>query len=267
MSEVSRRFSGVGRVYGEDALARFQAARICVVGLGGVGSWAAEALARSSIGRITLIDLDMAAESNVNRQIHALGDAFGRSKTSLMAERIRAIHPGCAIEEIEDFVTPDNLDAFFGGGFDFVIDAIDQLSVKADMIAWCKDHAVPIITTGGAGGRVDPARINVADLAGTFQDPLLSKLRMLLRRDYADRGFPRGAKEFGVPAVFSHEAIRRPAREETACAAPLLKGLSCVGYGSSVCVTASFGFFAAGEVLRRLAFENPPNALPAGRKF
>ncbi|MDR1276596.1 MAG: tRNA threonylcarbamoyladenosine dehydratase [Candidatus Accumulibacter sp.] len=259
-ADVSRRFGGVGRVYGVDALARFQEARVCVVGIGGVGSWAAEALARSAVGKITLIDLDMVAESNVNRQIHALGEVFGCAKTTLMAERIRAIHPACEVEEIEDFVTPDNLDAFLGRGFDFVIDAIDQLTVKAAMIAWCKRHALPIVTTGGAGGRIDPARIGVADLAGTFQDPLLSKLRMLLRRDYAECGFPREAKQFGVPAVFSSEALRRPCTEDAASPAAPRAGLSCVGYGSSVCITASFGFFAAGEVLRHLASPDPMRA-------
>jgi tRNA A37 threonylcarbamoyladenosine dehydratase len=260
--DVSRRFGGVGRVYGPRALARFQTSSVCVVGLGGVGSWAVEALARSSMGRITLIDLDMAAESNVNRQIHALGDVFGRAKTALLAERIRAIHPGCEVVEIEDFVTPDRLDAQLGGGFDFVVDAIDQLAAKAALIAWCKRHAVPIVTTGGAGGRIDPSRIGLADLAETFHDPLLSKLRMRLRRDYAECGFSRCAKEskkskaFGVPAVFSSETLRRPFTEEAASRAPPLAGLSCAGYGSSVCVTACFGFFAAAEVLRQLASDS-----------
>ena len=250
--DVSRRFGGVGRVYGKSALARFQAARVCVVGIGGVGSWAAEALARSAIGKIALIDLDMIAESNVNRQIHALGDVFGQAKVAQMAERLQAIHPGCEIEAIEDFAAPDNLDSLFDGKFDCIIDAIDNARTKAAIIAWCKERAIPIVTAGGAGGRVDPACIGIDDLSRAYQDPLLSSVRTRLRRE---RGFPRGMKKFGVPAVFSSEPVRRPRGNDDPCSAKPASGLNCAGYGSSVCVTAVFGFFAASEALRRLASE------------
>ena len=253
-ADFERRFSGVRRLYGAEALDRFQAAHVCVVGIGGVGSWAAEALARSAVGRITLVDLDMVAESNVNRQIHALGDEFGKAKTRAMAERILAINPACRIEEIEDFVTPDNLDQVLGRGFDFVIDAIDQVRTKAAMIAWCKRHGVPVVTAGGADGQIDPTRIEIADLAQTIQDPLLSKVRSTLRKEYANDGFTRDLKKkFGIPAVFSTEPLRYPESGATCDEPPTLAGLNCAGYGSSVCVTAPFGLFAASAALRHLA--------------
>jgi tRNA A37 threonylcarbamoyladenosine dehydratase len=250
-TDLARRFTGVQRLYGNAALQRFQAAHVGVIGIGGVGSWAAEALARSAVGGITLIDLDMVAESNVNRQIHALGDAFGKAKTSAMAERIRAINPGCRVEEIEDFVSPDNVDRTLGRSFDYVIDAIDQARTKAAIIAWCRGHGLPMITAGGAGGQIDPTRIEVADLARTIQDPLLSRVRALLRKEY---GFTREAgKKFGVAAVFSSEPLRYPEDGASCGEAPAGSGLNCAGYGSSVCVTASFGLFAASAALRHLA--------------
>ena len=250
-ADLARRFGGIGRLYGPAALATFQNARVCVVGIGGVGSWVAEALARSAIGHITLIDLDMIAESNVNRQIHALDDEFGKAKVSAMAERIRAINPACIVTEIEDFVSAENLDATLGSGFDYVIDAIDHVRTKTAMIAWCKRHEVPIITSGSAGGQIDPTRIEVADLARTIQDPLLSKVRALLRKEF---GFTRDPKKkFGIASVFSSEPLRYPESGAACDEPPTLAGLNCAGFGSSVCVTAPFGLFAAAEVLRYLA--------------
>ena len=253
MPDLERRFGGVRRLYGSDALQRFQSAHVAVIGIGGVGSWAAEALARSAIGRLTLIDLDMVAESNVNRQIHALEGVFGKAKTLAMAERVRAINPLCQVSEIEDFVTADNLDALLGARFGCVIDAIDQVRIKAALIAGCRRHGTPVVTAGGAGGQTDPTRIQLADLSRTIQDPLLSKVRARLRKEY---GFPREAKKkFGVAAVFSSEAVRYP--EDSGCQERTsLDGLHCAGYGSSVCVTASFGLFAAAEALRQLAGED-----------
>ena len=250
--DYSRRFGGLKRLYGAAALARFEAAHVCVVGVGGVGSWAAEALARSAIGSITLIDLDMVAESNVNRQVHAIGDNFGKAKVDAMAERILAINPGCRVSLIEDFVTADNLDQMLDRGFDYVIDAIDQVRTKAAMIAWCSAHGLSLITSGGAGGQIDPTRIEIADLARTIQDPLLSKVRSILRKEY---GFPRDPKKkFGIPAVFSSEPLRYP--ENAACeGATSVSGLNCAGFGSVVSVTAAFGLFASGEVLRHLVID------------
>lgn len=255
-ADLARRFGGIGRLYGTAALEVFQNARVCVVGIGGVGSWAAEALARSAIGHITLIDLDMIAESNVNRQIHALDDEFGKAKVAAMAERIRAINPACVVTEIEDFVSAENLDTTLGKGFDYVIDAIDHVRTKTAMIAWCKRRDIPLITAGGAGGQVDPTRIEVADLARTIQDPLLSKVRSLLRKEY---GFTRDPKKkFGIPAVFSSEPLRYPETGAACEEPPTLAGLNCAGFGSSVCVTAPFGLFAAAEVLKHLATRTTP---------
>ncbi len=248
--DFERRFGGISRLYGVTAFENFQQAHVCVIGIGGVGSWVAEALARSAVGRITLIDLDHVAISNVNRQIHALGDEFGKAKVSAMAMRILAINPRCVVTEIEDFVTENNLDVLLGGNFDFIIDAIDNARVKAAMIAWGRLHKVRIIVSGGAGGRIDPGRVQVDDLARTVQDPLLSRVRTLLRREY---GFPAGAgKKFGVPCVFSPEPLHRP---DKACvpADAGMTGLNCAGFGSTACVTASFGMMMAGEVLKKLS--------------
>ena len=249
--DLRRRFGGIQRLYGTEALNRFQNAHVCVVGIGGVGSWAAEALARSAIGQITLIDLDMVAESNVNRQIQALGDTFGKAKTDAMAERILAINPTCVVNRIEDFVSQGNLDQMLDKGFDYVVDAIDNVRTKAAMIAWCKSHGTPVITSGGAGGQIDPTRIEITDLARTIQDPLLSKVRSVLRKEY---GFTRDPKKkFGVPAVFSSEPVRYPENGATCEEMPTLAGLNCAGYGSTVSVTAPFGLFAASDVLKHLA--------------
>lgn len=248
-ADPARRFGAIGRLYGEAAWRRFAAAHVAVVGIGGVGCWAAEALARSAIGRLTLIDLDMVAESNVNRQIHACDGEFGKAKVSAMEQRIRSINPACVVEEIEDFVTPENVDALFASPFDYVIDAIDQVRSKTAMIACAKRRSLPLITAGGAGGKSDPTRIGIADLALTVQDPLLSKVRARLRKEHA---FTRVAgKKFGVPAVFSSEPLRTPTTAE-GCQV-VTGGLHCGGFGSSVCVTATFGLLAAGEVLRHLA--------------
>ena len=254
-ADLERRFAGIARLYGPAALQHFQRAHVAVVGVGGVGSWAAEALARSAIGRITLIDLDMVAESNVNRQVHALDGEFGKAKVSAMAQRIQAINPACTVSEVEDFVTPENVDALFAGPFDYVIDAIDQVRTKAAMIACARRCALPLITAGGAGGQIDATRIQIADLALSSQDPLLARLRSLLRKDH---GFTREPKKkFGVAAVFSSEALRYPEAATAGGQAPTLSGLNCAGYGSSVCVTATFGLLAAGEVLRVLASGAP----------
>lgn len=256
--DFERRFGGIARLYGAAALPRFRAARVCVVGVGGVGSWAVEALARSAIGHLTLIDLDNVAESNINRQIQALSVTLGQAKVTALAERIALINPYCRVTEIEDFIAPDNLDAMIGAhDFDYVIDAIDSVKAKSALIAYCNIHKIPLITVGSAGGQVDPTKIEVRDLARTEQEPLLAKVRKLLR---AQHGFPRGAKnKFGIDAVFSTEPLRLPEERET-CAleggqkdSNGISGLNCAGFGSAMVVTASFGMVAAAHVLRKLA--------------
>ena len=251
-ADASRRFGGTARLYGATAFSGFAAAHVCVIGIGGVGSWAAEALARSAIGRITLIDLDHIVESNVNRQIHAIEGEFGRAKVQAMASRIRAINPVCEVLEIEEFVTEDNV-ADVLPACDAVIDAIDNVRAKAALIGHCKAIGRAIVTTGGAGGRRNPAAIEVDDLARTQNDRLAAKLRARLRKEY---GFSRDPKhKFGIDCVFSRETIARPATEGPACDVDQrgLAGLNCAGYGSSVAVTATFGLIAAAWVLERLA--------------
>jgi tRNA A37 threonylcarbamoyladenosine dehydratase len=245
-ADLERRFAGVARLYGEGAMVRLRAARVAVVGIGGVGSWAAEALARSGVGALSLIDLDHIAESNVNRQIHALGDSFGRAKVQAMAERIAAINPACRVHPVEAFADADNA-AALAEGHDIVLDCIDQVSAKAALIAACRAQKIAVITCGAAGGRFDPTRLRDDDLARVHGDPLLAKVRYRLRRLY---GFAREtggrARRFGVAAVFSDEPIRTPQD-----CSPQAR-LACAGYGSTVAVTGAMGFTAAGLALQHL---------------
>lgn len=254
--DFERRFGGIGRLYGEAALARFRHAHVCVVGTGGVGSWAVEALARSAIGTLTLIDLDNVAESNINRQIQALSSTIGQAKISALAERIAEINPYCVVHQIEDFVTVENVGAMLGQGrFDYVIEATDSVKDKAAMIAWCRQQQMPMAIIGSAGGQTDPTQISIADLGRTEQEPLLKKVRKILRSEY---GYPRGEKrKFHVDAVFSMERLKFPEPAE-ACAvdagAPAgVTGLNCAGFGSAMVVTATFGMVAASHALRYLA--------------
>ena len=251
--DPERRFGGVARLYGTAGLARFQAAHVCVIGIGGVGSWAAEALARNAVGRITLIDLDNVAESNVNRQLQAIESEFGKAKVSAMAQRIRAINPACQVHEIEDFVTLDNVGSMLGRGYDGVIDAIDDARAKAAIAAYCRSSKLSLVMTGGAGGRLDPTRISCADLAKTSGDRLLAKVRTILRRDYGFAGDDKGngKSRCGIPCIYSDETVIKPV-QSCGSEADHLTGLSCAGYGSSVCVTASFGMAAAAMMMSLL---------------
>jgi len=255
--DFERRFGGIARLYGQAGLARFQAAHVCVVGVGGVGSWIVEALARSAIGKLTLIDLDNVAESNINRQIQALTDTLGKAKITALAERIAQINPHCVVVQVEEFITPDNLNELIKAPhFDYVIDAIDSVKAKTALLAFCRAEAIPVVTIGGAGGQIDPGKIEIRDLCRTEQEPLLSLVRKRLRQNY---GFPRGTKnKFGIDAVFSMEPLKFP---EPGCAIDQppadgsegITGLNCAGFGSAMVVTASFGMQAAALVLRKLA--------------
>ena len=256
--DFERRFGGIGRLYGNAALTRFRNAHVCVIGVGGVGSWVVEALARSAIGHLTLIDLDNVAESNINRQIQALSSTLGQAKISALAQRIAQINPFCRVTEIEDFIAPDNLDQMIGARhFDYVIDAIDSVKAKTALIAYCRLHGIPLVTIGGAGGQTDPTRIEIRDLSKTEQEPLLAKVRKQLRNLH---GFPRGSKNrFGIDAVFSMEPLKFPGGDES-CSLDAddrngsgVTGLNCAGFGSAMVVTASFGMVAAAQVLRKLA--------------
>ena len=248
---TERRSGGVARLYGDAGFARIKAARVAVVGIGGVGSWAAEALARSGVGRIVLIDLDHVAESNINRQIHALEATLGAAKVDAMAQRIRGINPAVEVEAVDDFVTAENAESLVAG-CDWVVDAIDQVKVKVALIALCRRLGMPLVTAGGAGGKSDPTRIRVDDLSRTEQDPLLARVRKSLRQSHGFARDPR--RRFGVAAVYSDERLRYLSGTGQDDAP---QGLSCAGYGSSMVVTASFGLFAAAQVIQALASEPP----------
>lgn len=246
-------FDGVRCLYGDAAFSRFRRAHVCVTGIGGVGSWAAEALARSGIGRLTLIDPDKVAPSNMNRQILALENTLGLPKIEALAERIRQINPFCRVSGMAARVTPENAGALFAQSkFDYVIDAIDDVFAKAALIACCHENRIPLVTVGGAGGQMDPTKINVCDLSKTEQEPLLARVRKRLRQNYS---FPRGARPFGVDAVYSMEPLRYP-DGGTAQPEEAVKeggGAGQLRFGTSVVVTACFGMTAASVVLRRLA--------------
>lgn len=247
-ADLARRFGGLARLYGATGAVRIAGAHVAVVGIGGVGSWAAEALARSGVGQLTLIDMDHVAESNVNRQVHALTRTLGQSKVDAMRERIAQIHPGCAVHGIDAFVEPGNWPALLPQSADVVIDACDRLAAKLAMAAWALDAGACFITVGAAGGKRHAERVEIADIGQVTHDPLIAQLRQRLRRL---RGGPAAGQAFGLPCVFSRESVARPAGAGTAL--PVDGNLSCHGYGSSVTVTATFGLCAAGWALDRLA--------------
>jgi tRNA A37 threonylcarbamoyladenosine dehydratase len=251
--DFARRFGGIARLYGERALERFRAAHVCVIGVGGVGSWIVEALARSAIGHLTLIDLDNVAESNINRQIQALSSTVGMPKIEALKERIAQINPFCKVSLVEDFIDPENIQAMVADkGFDYVVDAIDSVKPKAALIAWCSANGLPLVTIGGAGGQIDPTKVEIRDLGRTEQEPLLKKVRKILRAQY---GFARGEKnKYHIDAVFSMEALRYPDAGDACALDPnSITGLNCAGFGSSMVVTATFGMVAAGHILRKMA--------------
>jgi tRNA threonylcarbamoyladenosine dehydratase len=266
-ADTARRFAGLERLYGVQGAAQIRAAHVAVVGIGGVGSWAVEALARSGVGRITLIDFDQVAESNINRQIHAETGTVGMAKVDAMRDRITQINPACQVHCIEEFATPENWPAMATqGGFDAVIDACDQVKTKTALAVWARQAAANkagtlFITVGAAGGKRRAEKIDIADLSATTHDPLLAKLRYTLRRSH---GAPRD-KRMGVPCVYSTESVAGP---DASCAVEDGQvgdqgseqggnqsdgSLNCHGYGSVVSVTASFGMCAAGWVLDALA--------------
>jgi tRNA A37 threonylcarbamoyladenosine dehydratase len=260
MSDYQLRFGGISRLYGNAAASIFQQAHICVIGIGGVGSWAAEALARNGIGHITLIDLDDICTTNINRQIHALTESIGESKVEVMTQRIKQINPECNVQAIEDFVTEENLATLINSRFDYIIDAIDSVKIKTALIAHCKRNKLPLITIGGAGGQTDPSKIQVTDLSKTFQDPLLAKVKNQLRREY---NFPRAdhpkqnKRKFSIDAVFSTEQLMYPNEEGEVCHAKQntdgAMRLDCSGgFGAATHLTASFAFFAVGRVMTKL---------------
>jgi tRNA A37 threonylcarbamoyladenosine dehydratase len=252
---IDPRFAGIERLYGAGSVARLGAARVAVVGVGGVGSWASEALVRSGIGSIALIDADEVCISNTNRQLHALAGTLGKAKVTVMAERLQAINPALAVEPIERFVTPAALPDLLDRGFNLVLDACDAFRVKVEMTAWCRRRKLPLIVCGSAGGRTDPTMIRVRDLSRTEHDALLSLMRRKLRQEFR---FPSNRdRYFGVPAVYSLENVRFPQADGSVCGtrpegSDALK-LDCGGgLGAATHVTAAFGFAAVGRALAML---------------
>ena len=253
------RFGGIGRLYGTAGLAALAAARVCVVGVGGVGSWIVEALARSGIGGLTLIDLDDVCITNINRQLPALTPTIGRPKVSVLAERVRAISPHCEVREVLEFVSETNAPRLLEGPYDYVIDAVDRMSIKAVIIRTCQDLEQPVLTIGSAGGRRDPTLVKVADLGMAGRDPLLQQTRRKLRRDHGyERCNDGTAQEMGVPCVFSTEQPVFPWADGS-CSVEQEPGqepgmrLDCaVGFGAATFVTGAFAFTASAEVVRRL---------------
>lgn len=246
-ADLQRRFGGLERLYGLPGAAAIRRAHVAVVGIGGVGSWAAEALARSGVGALTLVDLDHIAESNINRQIHALEATIGQAKVLAMRERIAQIHPGCTVHAVEEFVEPQNWPALLPEGVHAVIDACDQLQAKTAMAAWARERKALFIACGAAGGKRLAHLVDVDDLANTTHDPLLAQLRYRLRKFH---GAPRDGRKIGIACVFSREAVAPP---DPSCAIDGDGSLNCHGYGSVVSVTATFGQCAAGWVLDRIA--------------
>lgn len=242
---VLHRFGGVQRLLGIEAYARIAAAHVCVIGIGGVGSWAVESLARSGIGALTLVDLDDVCLSNTNRQLHALSGTVGRPKVEVMAERVRRIHPDCVLHPVADFLTGRTVESLLAPGFDAVLDCIDRAADKCVLLARCYHTGQAVISVGGVGGRRDPAALALRDLNRTARDPLLKAVRKRLRQQY---DLPRGSRRWGIPCVASSEPPGAPA-DGTATGR-----LDCAtGYGTVSYVSGVAGLMAAGAAIERIA--------------
>ena len=242
--DLERRFGGIIRLYGEKKFRLIQNSHVCVVGIGGVGSWVVESLVRHGVGKITLIDMDHIVESNINRQIHALDSTDGESKIKAMKDRIIDINPTCLVDCIDDFLEESNIESHISSRFDFIIDAIDQSSVKTSLAEYCQSKNLSLIMVGGAGGRVDPARIKIADLSKTFGDPLLSNIRK-----HFNKKNKLSKSKYKIPTIFSDEPIIK----SDACEVDQSGGgLSCDGYGSSLNITATMAFYVVAYIFSKI---------------
>ena len=260
--DTGKRFGGIVRLHGPEAWDRIRKARVMVIGIGGVGSWAAEMLARSGIGTLHLVDLDDVCESNINRQIHALQSTIGKSKVSTMAARIREIAPECNVIEHHEFFTQRNAEQLINEDIDIVFDAIDSMRHKIVLLKRCRWMKIPLMVSGGAGGRKDPTRVKVEDMSRTRNDKLLQKIRKELRTQHK---FPRDTKKkFGVPCVYSDELANLPFDADGSCGVKEGESLrlDCEsGFGTAGYVTSAFGIVAAGWIVDRIA-----KGLPAKRQ-
>lgn len=258
MSDYIVRFGALARLYGQAGLSRIQSAHIAVIGLGGVGSWAVEALARSGVGALTLVDMDEVCLSNVNRQLHALSETVGQSKAQVLADRVAQIAPECRVTVENCFLTERTLDRLLEPKYNYVLDAIDTTKHKCLLIAEARKRGIPLLTCGGAGGRIDPSRVQIADLSRTINDPLLLQVRKRLRQQYE---FPKMKRQkFKIDCIFTDELPIFP-REDGSVSCERESGadyrLNCdEGFGSATFLTGTFGFFMASEVIRRIALPN-----------
>jgi tRNA A37 threonylcarbamoyladenosine dehydratase len=247
-ADLARRFSGMERLYGMEPARAIRESHVAIVGIGGVGSWVAEALARSGVGRLTMIDLDHVAESNINRQVHALSTTIGMAKIIAMQERIALINPACTVVCVDVFVVPDNWLAVLPSDVDAVVDACDQIKAKTAMADWARRSKAVFISVGAAGGKRHAHKVDIADLSETTHDPLLAQMRYRLRKAH---NAPKEGKRIGVTCVFSREAVR--AADASCQIEQGDNSLNCHGYGSAVSVTATFGMCAAGWVLDKIS--------------
>lgn len=264
MSDFETRFGGIARLYGREGLERLRAAHVCVTGIGGVGTWAAEALARSGVGRLTLVDLDEVCVTNINRQIHSLSGTVGRAKVAVMAERIHGINPDCRVTAEQKFFNAQTAGDLLGPDYDFMLDAIDSAANKVLLLARCRERGLPVVSCGAAGGRRDATQVRVADLARVTHDRLLAGVRKRLRQEFQ---FPADGSPMGIECVFSAEAPVFAQPDGTVCAERGSPGdgtrLDCNGgLGSAAFVTGGFGFAAAGLAVKSIAeggSHKPPN--------
>lgn len=255
MYDFDTRFGGLRRLYGSDEVDYLRQRHVCVIGIGGVGSWCVEALARSGIGELTLIDMDDICATNTNRQVHTLSETIGQDKSEVMAERAKSINPEIKINIVDDFISTENVAEYLHNEMHYVIDAIDAVKAKAGVIGYCKRNKIPVITIGGAGGQLDPSLIQIADLSKTYQDPLLAKVKSTLKRDYNFSKNPK--RKFQVDAVFSSEQLVYPKPDGSVCQQKSFSDgstrLDCAsGFGAATVVTASFGLFAVSKVINKL---------------
>lgn len=256
MPKTERRFVGIQRLYGTAGAARLRAAHVAIIGVGGVGSWAVEALARSGIETLTLIDSDHITESNINRQLPALSNTLGRAKIDVLAERIEQINPSCTIQRIDQFIEHDNLDELIQSNYTWILDSIDDFRLKAALIAYSRRQRQRILTVGAAGGQIDPTQVRTTDLRKTAQDALLARTRRLLRQQY---GYPKNpARTFGVPAVWSSEPVIAAQHGEPQSE----HSLNCAGYGACMPVTATFGMVASAYILKHIALKTHNDDTP-----
>lgn len=252
-TDYEARFGGIGRLFGRKGLDRIRTSKILVIGIGGVGSWVAESLARTGIGHITLVDLDDVCVTNINRQVHATSSTVGQFKVDVMKTRLKDIHPECEVDTKQCFFSPKNLENIFDRTYDFVVDACDDFTNKCHLIEHCRNNKIPLVVMGGAGGKIDPLQIRVTDMATSANDRLLARLRKKLRQDF---GFPlENEGDFGVWAVWSHERAVYPTSEGCLTYKPpgLAKNMDCEeGFGSASFVTGAFAFAATSLVLKEL---------------